>query len=230
MFNYFISHLTSIVNMTKYSSFLLLIFAFLITNLNAQSTLDSLQLNKEYTSLDEALKNPEKVYRLDLSNQKLQFSDSIWSQFTNLQYLSFKNDHLKEIPEGVGFLKSLKVLDLSGNDFEVLPSTFGNLTNLEELFLNDDKYLKLEKNIPVLSTLPNLKSLHIENDRLKSLPKDIYKLSHLESLYLNNNQFKQIPIEIEGLEKLEFIDFHDNEYRLPAQNLQNENRGYKIRF
>ncbi|MFT6997767.1 MAG: Leucine-rich repeat (LRR) protein [Cryomorphaceae bacterium] len=216
--------------MIKHSPLLAFVFVLLFTNVKAQPALDSLQLNKEYTNLNEALKNPEKVYRLNLSNQKLQFSDSIWSQFTNLQYLSFKNDHLKEIPEGVGFLKNLKVLDLSGNDFEVLPSSFENLTNLEELFLNDDKFLKFEKNIPVLSTLPNLKTLHIENDGLKSLPKDIYKLSHLESLYLNNNRFKQMPIEIEALEKLQFIDFHDNEYRLPIQDMQNENRGYKIRF
>lgn len=216
--------------MIKYSSLLLLVFVFLFKNAKAQSALDSIQLNKEFFSLDEALKNPENVYRIDLSNQNLQISDTIWSKFTNLQYLSLKNDHLKQIPAGIGYLKNLKVLDLSGNDFKVLPSTFINLTKLQELFLNDDKYLKFKKNIPILSTLPNLKSLHIENDGLKSLPKDIYRLSHLESLYLNNNQFKQLPIELEGLKNLQYLDFHDNKFRLSPQDIQNQNFGYKIKF
>lgn len=216
--------------MIKYSSLLLLVFVFLFKNAKAQSALDSIQLNKEFFSLDEALKNPENVYRINLSNQNLQISDTIWSKFTNLQYLSLKNDHLKQIPAGIGYLKNLKVLDLSGNDFKVLPSTFINLTKLQELFLNDDKYFKFKKNIPILSTLPNLKSLHIENDGLKSLPKDIYRLSHLESLYLNNNQFKQLPIELEGLKNLQYLDFHDNKFRLSPQDIQNQNFGYKIKF
>jgi len=216
--------------MIKYSLILLLVFVFLSKNTKAQSTLDSIQLKKEFISLDEALKNPENVYRLNLSNQNLRVSDIIWSNFTNLQYLSFKDDHLKQIPPGVGFLKNLKVLDLSGNDFEVLPSTFSNLTNLQELYLNDEKYMKFEKNIPILSTMPNLKSLHIENDGLESLPKDIYRLSHLESLYLNNNKFKQLPVELKELKNLKYLDFHNNQFILPTQDIQNQNFGIKIRF
>lgn len=216
--------------MTKYSTLFLMVFVFFAKNALAQSTLDSIQSKKDYVSLDEALKNPENVYRIDLSNQNLQVADSIWSKFTNLQYLSLKNDHLKEIPEGIGYLQNLKVLDLSGNDFKVLPSTFSNLIKLQELFLNDEKYFKFKKNIPVLSTIPNLKSLHIENDGLKSLPKDIYKLSHLESLYLNDNKFREIPTELNGLKNLQFLDLHDNKFTLPSQNFQNQNFGYKIRL
>ena len=131
--------------MLKYTSLFLFVFIFITKNTTAQSTLDSIQFNKEFTSLSEALKNPENVYRLNLSNQKLEFSDTIWSKFTNLKYLSLKNDHLENIPAEIGDLKNMEILDLSGNDFKVLPSTFTNLTSLQELFLNDDKNLQLEK-------------------------------------------------------------------------------------
>jgi len=216
--------------MIKYSIVLSLVFVFLFQNIKAQSNIDSIQLEKEFVNLDEALKSPRNVYRLDLSNQDVQFSDIEWSSFTNLEYLSLKNDHLKQIPTGLGSLKNLKVLDLSGNDFEVLPSSFSNLTNLEELFLNDDKNLDFEKNIPILSTLPNLRSLHVENDGLKSLPQNIFQLSRLESLYLNNNKFKEFPKELSSLKQLQYTDMKGNKFKLPQQDVPQKDFGLRIRF
>lgn len=216
--------------MIQYPLVLVMTLFLCIKSANAQSNPDSIGVNKEYSSLEEALKNPENVYRLNLSNQNVRIPDAIWSKFTNLEYLSFKNDHLKQIPKGIGALKNLKVLDLSGNDFDALPSTFRNLTNLQELFLNDDKNFNFKKSIPILSALPNLRSLHVENDGLKSLPKQIYKISHLESLYLNNNQFRQFPVELKGLKNLQYLDFQNNMLRAPAQEMPIKNFGLKVDF
>jgi Leucine-rich repeat (LRR) protein len=105
----------------------------------SQTTIDSTQIKREYSNLEEALQNPEKVYRLNLSNQNIELPKESWSKFINLQYLSFENDHLKEMPKEIGLLKNLKVLDLSGNDFKILPKTISELVNLEELFLNNEK-------------------------------------------------------------------------------------------
>jgi Leucine-rich repeat (LRR) protein len=88
----------------------------------------------------------------------------------------------------------------------------------------------LDKNIPILSKLPNLKSLHIENDGLKKLPKSIFQLNNLESLYLNNNQFKKVPMEVQGLKNLKYLDLHDNKYRLSDPFNQGQSFGPKIRF
>lgn len=216
--------------MIKNSVLLLVLSTLLLQSVKAQSPTESTQLDKEFSNLEEALQNPENVFRLNLSDQNFQISDSIWSKFPNLQYLSLKNDHLKQIPSGIGNLKNLKVLDLSGNDFKILPLTFSNLTNLQELYLNDNKYFQLQKNIPILSGLPNLKSLHLENDGLKVLPKNIFKLNQLESLYLNNNQFKEFPKEINGLTNLKYLDLRENIIRFPNQKIDNQNFGIKIEF
>jgi len=150
------------------------ILAFLILsayNVNAQVALDSSMIKKEYSNLEEALKEPENVFRLNLSNQNFKMpSDSIWMKFINLEYLSLKNDHLKVIPLGLGNLKKLSVLDLSGNDFQVLPPSFSNLENLTELFLNDEKKIDFNTSLMIISKLPNLRILHLENDNLKSMP------------------------------------------------------------
>ena len=122
------------------------------------------------------------------------------------------------------------MLDFSGNDFKILPTTFSGLSNPQELYLNDEKNFQFDKNIPILSKLPNLKSLHLENEGLKKLPKNIFQLKNLESLYLNNNHFKQMPLEIKGLQNLKFLDTHNNKFGLPNQFNHDSGFGPKIRF
>lgn len=216
--------------MSYFQSIILLVCASWCFHATAQTPVDSVQLNKEYISIEEALKAPELVYRLNLSNQTIQFSDTVWSRFINLQYLSLKNDHIAQIPAAIGNITSLKVLDLSGNDFKLLPPSFINLVNLEELLLNDERYFNFEENIPLLSKLPSLKTLHVENDGLEALPKNISSLVHLESLYLNNNRFRQIPLELNSIKNLRFVDFHDNKYTLPPPGTFIQDHGVKIRF
>lgn len=201
-----------------------------------QTTTDSKNKHKEYTSLEEALKNPEKVYNLNLSNQKnVVVPKEAWAKFTNLETLSFKNDDLKEIPQEIGDLPNLKVLDLSGNDFTDLPQSLRKLNHLEELYLNEEKNLFLNPNNPVLNLPLNLKILHLENDDLKKLPKEIYELKKLEQLFLNDNNFNEIPKEMNSLKKLKQLDFHNNKIPQQLQQQQealilNQNFGFKIIF
>lgn len=71
-------------------------------------SIDGQLFNSEYTSIEEALKNPEKVIRLNLSNQSLSELPKGLSKFKNLEYLSFRNDHLKSISPEISSLKSSK--------------------------------------------------------------------------------------------------------------------------
>jgi Leucine-rich repeat (LRR) protein len=215
----------------KLNFFIFSFFVLSVCEVNAQVSTDSSIIKKEYSNLEEALKAPEKVYRLNLNNQKFKMpSDSIWSKFINLEYLSLKNDHLKKIPGGLGRLKKLRVLDLSGNDFKILPQSLSSLENLTELFLNDEKEMDFNKSIGVIDNLPNLRILHLENDNLKNIPKDVLHLRQLEKLYMNNNKFKEIPKEIYGLKNLKYLDLHDNKYIFKNQFLPNQGFGVKINF
>lgn len=213
---------------------ILYIFVLFISSqvVSSQITMDSTKIKREYTSLEEALKNPDKVYNLNLSNQNISIPKEAWAKFTHLETLSFKNDHLKEIPQEIGELKNLKFLDLSGNDFKSLPKSFSNLNHLEELYLNDDKYLQFDKNTKTLNLPQNLKILHLENDNLYNLPKEVYELKKLESLFLNDNKFIEVPKEMDGMKNLKQLDFHNNKIPPQLREIQNQNQnfGFKIVF
>jgi Leucine-rich repeat (LRR) protein len=177
----------------------------------------------------EAIKNPEKVVRLKLNNNKELNAISDWSKLTNVEYLSLENDHLTELPEFITNLKNLKIIDLSGNDFKQLPKSFSNLQNLEEIFLNNEKDLDLPNTLSLLSKLPKLKTLHLKNDNIANLPSEILKLKSLEALYLTNNKLLDIP-KIETLEHLKYLDLQQNKIRPELQDIKNLNFGFKITF
>lgn len=207
-----------------------IIFMFMISINSFGQKLDSLKIYSEPTNLEEAIKNPENIKILNLSNQTIQFEKNFFSKFTNLEYLILKNDHIKELPIEIGGLKKLKFLDLSGNDFEIIPKEYKNLLNLEELYLNDELYFNLEKNMGVLSSLPNLKSLHLSNDKLDHLPTNFNKIKNLEKLYIDNNNFNFLPNQIKGLDHLQYLDIEKNPLQINQTDILNLNFGFKIKL
>lgn len=219
----------TMINFYLQPVFVSIFYLFSVNYLFGQTETKPENVIKEYTNIGEALTSPEKVLRLDLSNTQAKLiPDTLWLKFKNLEYLSLKNDHLIEIPEGIGFLQNLKVLDLSGNDFKVLPKSFANLYNLNEIYLNDEKYMDVDKSINVIRNLPNLKILHLENDNLKRLPESIIQITTLEALYINNNKFKEFPRELKELKNLKFVDLHDNKFNI--KGMDSQSFGYKMRF
>ena len=110
-----------------------------------------LQNIKTFGSMEEALKTPEEVIKLQLSGLS-QIPAEI-TQFTNLQSLHVENNHINELPAEIGQLKNLQELNLSGNYLQSLPAEIGELTILKQLDLS----LNPLKDLP--AEIGNLKQL-----------------------------------------------------------------------
>lgn len=195
---------------------------------NAQ-TIDSTQYKKVYTNFTEALKQPEKVYRLNLSKMSLDSFPIDLSKFKNLQYLCLSNDQIEFIPREIDNLQNLRGLELVGSNFIKLPIEFSGLNNLEEIYLNVNKKTDFTQSVNVLNTIPKLTILHIENGELVELPANFSILTHLEKLYLNDNKLTDVPEQVNGLKNLKYLDMQRN--KVPPIKMSNyQNFGLRVKF
>ena len=147
----------------------------------AQTLLDSLQLKQApiYESLEDALKEPEKVYRLDLRKKKLAVFPMDILKFPNLQELDLSKNKLKEIPEEIGQLTNLQILNLSKNQLELLPKAIGNLINLKVLIVNQNELTALPVQI---GDLINLKYLDLWSNNISFWPEQLANLKNLKTM------------------------------------------------
>lgn len=103
-----------------------------------------------YTNLNEALKNPDKVVRLSISNFKEVPIEDL-KKFKNLQDLSLNNSYLKELPTDIGDLKNLQDLSLINNNIKELPASLGKLSQLKSLNTSLNPLEKLPESIGELT-------------------------------------------------------------------------------
>ena len=124
----------------------------------------------------------------------------------NLQVLDLSDNQLRgEIPEELGSLSNLRVLNLSDNQLSAeIPEELGSLSNLRVLYLSDNQ---LSAEIPEeLGSLSNLQVLNLSDNQLSAeIPEELGSLSNLRVLYLSGNQLTGcVPA---GLEDVPDSDF-----------------------
>jgi Leucine-rich repeat (LRR) protein len=152
-----------------------------VTKLHASVTeiiplYDSLTLeNMEgFTSLDSALKNPEKVVKLVLRKQKFeQFPAELW-KFPNLQYLDLSKNKITEVPDSISFFKQLQILHLSKNSIEFLPREIGDLSNLMILDINQNELTAIP---PQIGKLKKLRYLDLWSNNISIFPEELKDLA-----------------------------------------------------
>lgn len=120
---------------------------------------------------------------------------------------------LTEFPKDILIKNSIKKLDLSNNNLKTLPAEIGELTELEELYLNDNN---LEGSLVAeIRKMPNLRILDASNNNMTGIPAEIGQLKKLEALNYSSNNLDTMPNEIENLkDNLKTLDLSGNRYSL----------------
>lgn len=161
----------------------------------------------------------KKIYLGDYRHDSLPKEIAFLTQIEELE-ISFSD--IKELPEELGKMQSLKKFKLKYcENIKKLNENIGELQNLESLELHIENLSF--KNLPTsFVNLQSLSYLDIHQTAIKKLPEGFAKLQNLKTLYLNN--FKEIPEEICEIACLEKLYFMGNALRkLPKKISQLQN-------
>lgn len=129
-----------------------------------------------------------KIFSL-LKQTSLSFQDvthipEMIGNLPNLEILQIMLSNIQSLPESIGNLKNLNILNLSRNRLTSLPESIGNLSKLERLYLSKNRLTSLPESINKMSSL---RYLAVEGNPMKILP--TLPVS-LEVLSADNNQFQ----------------------------------------
>ena len=167
---------------------------------------------KVYHSIEEGLKEPEKVEYLEIENISDEDSLELLSHFPKLHHLSLVDFHSSTAPESISKLKGLKVLRFVNDDFYTIPSSYSNLTNLTRLEFIYDTHLNLQNTFSVINKIPSLIELKIEGLPGPVFSDDLVFPSQIQHLSLRNNHLNQVPAGVFQLSRIQTLDLGNNEF------------------
>mmetsp|Transcript_40733 Transcript_40733/g.65411 ORF Transcript_40733/g.65411 Transcript_40733/m.65411 type:complete len:502 (-) Transcript_40733:34-1539(-) len=123
-----------------------------------------------------------------------------------LNTLILNDNALTTLPEELGKLTNLKVLEVARNQLGDLPESFSNLKQLELLDLSYNKLKSTEK----LEGISTLATINVCGNELTELDLDYSNLGRLHDLIASHNQITQLPDEIGELARLENLTLDNN--------------------
>lgn len=125
----------------------------------------SAQADYTYKSLDDALTNPDQVYKLKLKKKGLTTFPKALCSFRNLTELDLSRNKITDFPPFITCMTQLKVLRLSKNQLKDITSDLLKLEQLEYLDLWDNEVSELPIDI---FNMPHLVHIDIRGVALKS--------------------------------------------------------------
>ncbi|XP_068127064.1 leucine-rich repeat-containing protein 58 [Hyperolius riggenbachi] len=171
------------------------------------------------------------LHLLDISSNNLAYIGEEIMHLTRLKTLLAKNNRLDEfsLPKEMGSMK-LEVLNLSGNQFEEIPSQLLQIQTLKTLSLGGNRLKTISAEIenmvsleflylggnfisyipPELANLPYLSCLVLCDNRIQSVPPQLAQVHSLRSLSLHNNLLTYLPREILSLVHLQELSLRGN--------------------
>ncbi|MCA9681834.1 MAG: hypothetical protein KC457_06540 [Myxococcales bacterium] len=153
-----------------------------------------------FDDLQAALASEEPCRELDLVLRSNESFPTELVALTELQTLRVTCENgMLELPQWIGRMRGLKVLELHG-ELEEIPEGLGDLDTLRRLVLRSAGAFP-----PVLAQLRKLRELEIEVSTVDTAPMALSELDRLEALYLRVVRLEQVPVGLLALPNLRHL-------------------------
>lgn len=178
---------------------------------------EALKKQPVFTSLEEALQNPEQVYRLKLKFKADSLPEEVFL-LTNLQELTAARCKMNVLNQNIGKLTHLEYLNVMGNHLVRLPETIGNLVNLKTLVICRNLIEALPESI---GNLKKLTYIDAWENPLYVFPESITELQNT----LKTIDLRQIDLHNDELDKMEAqLPYTDIKYTSTCDCHDNRNK------
>lgn len=154
-------------------------------------------------------------------------------QLNSLLELLLINNGLESLPQEVGSLSRLRLLDVSSNSIEVVPACLYGLASLQSLLMPHNRLTAASFPSCDTDPFPSLQHLNLVDNQFVELPSFVYKcesllevlgsnnslasidgsigqLVALKKLEMNHNHLTVLPHELSRCSKLKSLSFEDN--------------------
>ena len=130
-------------------------------------------------------------------------------------------DNITYLPNAIGKLEHLNLLNIRESQITALPESIGCLRHLDKLYIRGTQLTTLPESIKYIN---GLTEIDIRWNQLTNLPESLGQLSHLTELYLSWNQLIALPESIGCLSNLVELDISKNHLTtLPESIIQLKN-------
>lgn len=155
-----------------------------------------------------------KLRSVYLHNNKLTdagLPENMFNVSDNLEILTMSSNFLRVVPRNLP--RSLYRLHLKSNKLEKIPAgAFDNLSNLRELYLQNNLLSNEGMDNETFSSLSSLECLDLSNNNLTVVPKGLPR--NLVLLHLEKNSIRSIPGDaLTSVRNLEYLLLHNNKLR-----------------
>ncbi|ESQ41763.1 hypothetical protein EUTSA_v10012455mg [Eutrema salsugineum] len=176
-----------------------------ICNLSQVRSLD-ISGNKRLKSLPVSISELRSLEKLKLSGCSVleSFPPEICQTMSCLRWLDLDRTSIKELPENIGNLTALEVLQARGTAIKRVPWSIARLTRLQVLAIGNRFYNPegLHSLCPHLSRFDELRALCLSNMNMIEIPSSVGNLWNLLELDLSGNNFDFLPPSIKRLTRL----------------------------
>lgn len=174
-----------------------------------------LENNKLDNSIFFELENLANLVHLDISRNEILNEDGIILVFKNLVTLDLSGNNFEVLPIDFSQCPLLEQLNTSYNPLTHLPDSIGALKNLRELEM---RYCHIEY-FPSYPNFLSVKILKLGYPEMKEIPQGVFNIKNLQELEIDEASIKTLPDEIGSLSSLEILSITNTQLRYLPESI-----------